>query len=96
MVLGGSLAAGCKKKTPEAPPPPPSTQAVATAASPVVAQAPDLGEITRQVRRWILKNQRPPKSFEDFASTTSYQIPPPPAGKKYVINRQMHVVLENR
>jgi hypothetical protein len=87
---------GCKKSQNEVPPSTNSTQAVASASQTAVPAAPDLDELTRQVRRWILKNQRPPKNFEDFASTTSYQVPPPPPGKKYVLNRQMHVVLENR
>ena len=98
-VLAVALACGsigCRKDPAEVPPPPASTQAVATATQAAAPTAPNLDEITRQLRRWILKNQRPPKNFEDFASTTSYQIPPPPPGKKYVINRQMHVVLENR
>ncbi len=98
-IIAVSLACGsigCKKSRPETPPSTSSTQAVASASQPAAQAAPNLDEITRQVRRWILKNQRPPKNFEDFAATTSYQIPPPPPGKKYVLNRQMHVVLENR
>ena len=87
---------GCKKHQPEAPPPASPTQAVATASQAAPTASQNLYEITSHVRRCILKNQRPRINFEDFASTTSYQIPPPPHGKKYVINRQMHVVLENR
>ncbi len=57
---------------------------------------PDLQDVNRQLRRWILKNQRPPENFEDFAATAGMQIPPPPAGKKYAIDKHMHVVLVNR
>jgi hypothetical protein len=53
-------------------------------------------ELEREVRKWILRYRRTPRSFEEFISTTPMQIPPPPPGKKYVLTREMKVVLENR
>jgi len=52
--------------------------------------------LDRELRKWILRNRRPPKNFEDFAATSGVEIPPPPGGKKYVVDKTMHVVLANR
>ena len=46
--------------------------------------------------RWLIANKRRPKDFEDFAATAGVPIPPPPAGKKYAIGKDMHIVLVNR
>ena len=58
--------------------------------------AVDLPELQRCVIRWIVANRRRPASFEDFAATAGVPIPPPPAGKKYILTRDMHVQLVNR
>jgi hypothetical protein len=55
--------------------------------------APDLRELDRDLIRWIVGNRRPPKNFADFAATAGVQIPPPPAGKKYIIDKTMHIQL---
>jgi len=99
VLLAGALAGvatGCGKKSASnnVTPSTPATQAVNAAAAP--AAQPDLDAITRQLRRWIVRNQRPPRDFEDFAATANFPIPPPPEGKKYAINSQMHVILVNR
>jgi hypothetical protein len=88
------MLAGCSKgaKQPPAPPPTPAATNVSEAAP----AGPDLAELNRQLRRWIVGNRRPPKNFEDFAANTTYQISPPPPGKKYVIDPKMHVLLVNR
>ena len=65
----------------------------AAAAQP--AAAPDLGELNRGMIRWIVANRRRPHNFEDFAATANMTIPPPPAGKKYVIDSTMHIQLVN-
>lgn len=83
---------GCGKKPEEAPTPPPAAmQGTAPAADP--NSNIDLAQMTRDVRRWILKNQRPPKDFADFAATATTTIPTPPAGKKFAITKEMSVVL---
>ena len=53
-------------------------------------------DLNRELRKWILKNRRPPKNFEDFAGTSGIEIPPPPDGKKYAIDKTMHVILVKR
>jgi hypothetical protein len=50
----------------------------------------------RELRKWIVRNRRPPKNFEDFAATAGVSIPPAPDGKKYVIDKTMHVILAKR
>jgi len=58
---------------------------------------PDLAELNRSLLRWVMANRRKPASFEDFAATANATIPPPPAGKKYSINKStMHIVLVNQ
>ncbi len=56
---------------------------------------PDLAELNRSLLRWILANRRRPASFADFAATANVTIPPPPAGKKYVLGKNMHIQLVN-
>jgi hypothetical protein len=55
-----------------------------------------LNQLTREVRRFILRTQRPPSTFEDFASKSGVKFPPPPTGKKYELTRQMQVILVNQ
>lgn len=55
--------------------------------------SPDLGEINRTMIRWIVRNRRAPSSFGEFAATAGVTIPPPPAGQKYIIGGDKHVLL---
>jgi len=43
-----------------------------------------------------VRNRRPPKNFEDFAATSGVEIPPPPDGKRYAIDKTMHIILVKR
>lgn len=53
----------------------------------------DLGELNRTMIRWIVGHRRPPANFEEFATTCGVPIPPPPAGQKYIIAKNMHIQL---
>jgi hypothetical protein len=55
-----------------------------------------LAQLNREVRRWIMRNQRPPANFEEFVSSSNVEISPAPPGKKYALTKQMKVVLENK
>jgi len=68
------------------------------APAPVATPAgePDFAAMNRELRRWILRNRKPPKDFEEFAASAGTQFPPPPPGKRYAIDKTMHVVLVNR
>jgi hypothetical protein len=72
----------------------PSTASQSAAAQP--SAAPDLKELNRNLLRWILGNRRRPQNFEEFAATANVPIPPPPAGKKYVLGKDMHIQLVDR
>lgn len=50
-------------------------------------------ELNRELRRYRVTYQRLPANFEEFVATTRLQVPPPPPGKKYIINRQNRVEL---
>ena len=102
MLAAVFFAVGCKKSeiaTVETPPSVADTnqspaviqQTPASASAPVVVAArPDGGADLKQLNHayigWILQNRRRPKSFEEFVTLSGIQVPPPPAGKKYVID----------
>jgi hypothetical protein len=73
-----------------------NSQPVPAALATNVAAAPDLMKLTLDLRRWCARNHRVPASFEDFSATAGVDIPPPPAGKKYVIGGNMHIQLVDR
>ena len=56
----------------------------------------DLHALNRCLVRWLIANKRRPKDFADFAATAGVPIPLPPAGKQYVIGKNMHIVLVDR
>ena len=97
-IISLTVCGGCSRKTEAPPAPPPQAQ---SAAQPTAAPDPnagiDLAQMSRDLRRWILSKQRPPKNFEDYAATATAPIPTPPAGKKFAINlKDMSVVLVNK
>jgi hypothetical protein len=57
---------------------------------------PDMGELNRVARLWMVRNQRRPTSWDDFVAHAGVTIPPPPPGKKYVLSKSMQVSLEDR
>jgi hypothetical protein len=75
---------------------PASQPAAAVATRPPLTTAngsPDLGELNRTMIRWIVRNRRAPANFAEFAATAGVAIPPPPAGQKYAIGSDKHVLL---
>jgi len=56
----------------------------------------DMAELNRTMIRWLVGHRRPPASFEEFAATAGVPIPPPPEGKKYIIAKNMHVLLVDK
>lgn len=53
-------------------------------------------QLNRELARWMLRNKRTPSSFEEFVSSAQLQVPPAPAGKKYVLNKDVRIVLANQ
>jgi hypothetical protein len=108
MVLA---APGCGKKAAQAPPAPTPTPTAETPTQPAAAPqqpqavaqpaapangSPDLDAVNRTLIRWVVGHKRRPANFEEFAATAGAPIPPPPAGKKYIIAANMHVELVNQ
>jgi hypothetical protein len=71
----------------------PMAPAPPQAVIPVVNGEPDMSALSHSVLRWAVAHQRRPASFEEFAADPGVQIPPAPPGKKYKMERSMHVVL---
>ena len=105
------LLTGCGRKTDAPLPPAPETHApVPETVSAVSNSTPrealtlppganldaELAQLTRELRKWIVRHQRPPGSFEEFTASAPFQVPAAPAGKKFAISKQMRVVVVNR
>ncbi len=78
-----------------------TTSAATPAATPVMASTqktgePDLADLNHSLLRWVVGNQRRPNNFEEFAATADTPIPSPPAGKKFIIAKNMHIQLVDR
>jgi hypothetical protein len=56
-------------------------------------QARDIHQMERVLVGWIISTHHRPNSFEEFVAATQIQVPPPPPGKKYVIAKNMHILL---
>lgn len=89
-----------------APPPPADTTHVSATpspqtsadAQPVAASNADVPKsvmqaMNRALIAWIRANGHRPNTFQEFASSTSFQIPTPPPGKKYGFNGRGFIVL---
>jgi hypothetical protein len=77
----------------------PATPPAAVNSAPMAANTnnamPDLRPLNQALLRWIVQNRRRPSSFEDFAASANTQIPPPPPGKKYILNSRGLISLAN-
>lgn len=56
-------------------------------------QARNIHQMERVLVGWIISTHHRPNSFEEFVAATRIQVPPPPPGKKYVIAKNMHIIL---
>jgi len=54
-----------------------------------------LGQLSLELRRYVLRSHTAPKSFEEFVKASQVQAPPAPPGKKYQIEKGA-VVLVSR
>lgn len=88
-----AFSAGCSHKNEQPAPSPQQTNSSISNTNAAATAEPDLAELNRAMRRWLIANRRPPKNFGEFAATAGVPIPPPPAGKKYIIAPNMHVEL---
>jgi hypothetical protein len=65
----------------------------AAPATNVASAPPDLRQLNQELIKWVVQNHQRPKSFEDFVARANVQVPPPPAGKRYVIDKRGFVAL---
>jgi hypothetical protein len=49
----------------------------------------NLSQLSRALRKYVAGSRSVPKDFNDFLAKSGVQPPPPPAGKKYVIQGQV-------
>jgi hypothetical protein len=110
-ICATALFAGCSKPAQTSAPMPetnaaqsaaesPSTQPTPVASTPAPAAItnsaePDLVALNQALLGWRLDNHRVPANFEEFAASANITIPPPPPGKKYVINSRGLISLVN-
>ena len=45
-----------------------------------------LGQLSLELRKYVLRTRTAPKTFDEFISSSGVQAPPAPPGKKYVID----------
>jgi hypothetical protein len=106
-----SFSAGCSKpKSPaSSAPTPPTTNATqstpisqspsvnsSAASTDATSAAPDLRPLNRALLEWRMQNRRVPANFQEFAASANIKIPPPPPGKKYIINSSGLISLVDR
>ena len=53
-----------------------------------------LGQLSLELRRYVLRSQIKPKNFEEFVNAAEVQAPPPPSGKKYAIQGSTVVLVK--
>ena len=73
---------------------PPATPAPTIAAA--TTGGADLKQLNHYYIGWIVQNRRRVSTFEEFVSLSGVQVPPAPAGKKYVIDRGGFINLADR
>jgi hypothetical protein len=53
-----------------------------------------LEQLSLDLRRYVVSTRSVPKNFEEFVAKSHAQIPPAPAGKKYIIQEQAVVLVK--
>jgi hypothetical protein len=103
---------GCSRsKPPTAQAPPPVTDTNLAAANlpgaPVSTPPPveiaanpdggvDLKALNHAYIGWIVQTRRAPSSFENYVAMSGVKVPPPPPGKKYVIDKNGFINLATK
>jgi hypothetical protein len=98
ILLAMTSLLACKKA------PPPTAESLARHGPPSMSQsaAPEpivlqdggsteanLNQLSHALRKYVAGSRSVPKDFDDFIKKSGVQPPPPPAGKKYVIQGQV-------
>lgn len=73
---------------------------VPSAAPATVAASPEGGADLKQLNQayigWIVQNRRRPKTFAEFVTLSGINVPPAPAGKKYVFDKSGFITLADQ
>ena len=110
LAAGAGCGKSKNASAPVAPPSSPNSATTTSADSPAPQMQPALPSVSvnagqngptqiqslnRALMGWKKNNHRQPKTFEEFASTAGFQIPDPPAGKKYALSSKGFIILVN-
>jgi hypothetical protein len=77
---------------PQAPQYPLAPAVIATSAD----GAPDLKALNQSYIGWIVQYRRRPKDLNEFVALSGIKLPPPPVGKKYVVDRNGFINFANQ
>jgi len=110
-LIAITLSTGCNKSKPstaQAPSPVTDTNLAAAnmPGAPVSTPPPveiaanpdggvDLKALNHAYTGWIVQTRRAPSSFEDYVAQSGVKVPPPPPGKKYVIDKNGFINVAN-
>jgi len=53
-----------------------------------------LGQLSLELRKYVVRTRKVPKTFEEFLAKSNVQAPPAPDGKKYAIQGQEIVLVK--
>jgi hypothetical protein len=53
-----------------------------------------LQQLSLELRKYVMRTRSVPKTFDEFAASARIQVPPPPVGKKYAIEKQAVVLVK--
>jgi len=53
-----------------------------------------LTQLSLELRKYVVRTRSVPKTYEEFIAKSNVQAPPPPPGKKYVIENQAIVLVQ--
>lgn len=109
LVAGGACGKSKSVSSPVEPPAASNSAATTSATTPpsarVQSSAPSVSannagptqvqSLNRAMLGWKMKYHRSPRTIEEFASTAGFQIPAPPAGKKYALDPRGFIILVN-
>jgi hypothetical protein len=62
-------------------------------AVPATPGEPNLAQINHAYIGWIMQTHRHAKTYEEFVAASGVQIAPPPAGKKFIIDKRGYIAL---
>ena len=52
-----------------------------------------LEQLSLELRKYVVRSRSVPKTYEEFIAKSNVHAPPPPEGKKYVIENQAIVLV---